>query len=221
MANPNVLGAPSIKFHSVDRILGVKELTPSTDPNSEYQTENIVLLNPPNSGKVFKISKIMFSLQRVYENSNDKLNRGFYLDLITDITDPSIANVELETPEYVTEGNGVYLDFESINDFSESICRIFNTVGTGNYARTNLILETDLQDVPMITRTILPSYDASGDLFFNSFVDQGGYFYLHEGQAFACWAEGQTERSGEPPNHEFTEYNMGRARIHFLYEEIG
>lgn len=189
MANPNILNSTSVKYHSIDVILDTELFTPSSSLTSDYQTKNIVLRNNVNSGKVFKITRIALSNQKVGRLTS--VSRNFYLTYITDYTDSSIGDTGYP---YNPPASGIYYGESRIFILSRTI-----SVGTTPANITN-------------TYPVLPPIedwaDNAGFLFHNC-----DHFYLKEGAALECYA---TANGYDPP---IADWYQGRARIHINYEE--
>jgi hypothetical protein len=174
MANPNILNSTSVKYHSIDVILDTQLFTPSSTLTSDYQTKNIVLRNNVNSGKVFKITRIALSNQKVGGRNGP---RSFYLTYITDYTDSSIGDTSLGYFTLYGESR-IFILSRDID------------VNTTPYNITN-------------TYPVLPPIEdwagGSGFLFHNC-----DHFYMKEGAALECYATagGYTLEQG-PPNAEY------------------
>jgi hypothetical protein len=83
MANPNILTASSVVgITTLKRSTDGRLKTRSTDTNSDYYTQNIVIYNPASSGKLFKITDII-----IINTSNG--SREFSVRLVLHLDDPN------------------------------------------------------------------------------------------------------------------------------------
>jgi len=204
MANPNILDATSVKYFNLVESVALLNHTPSTSATSDYQTKTLVLKNLVNSGKVLKINRLYYSLQRVYSRTTTG-GVTFNLHFITDYTASDIVDRTYSfatSPYYTPTDDG----------FSKSVIispsRTIGAVGSSTFAKF---------------LTILPSQDTTLTGLFDQFITNE-YLYLNEGQALAIWANGyggETLGTGETEidHRRQSEYFLGRARVHIQYEE--
>lgn len=162
MANPNILNSTSVKYYSIQTVLDADLFTFSTSLTSDYQTKNIVLRNELNSGKIFKITRIVISNQALTTRSGQ--NRDFEVTFIKDYTDSTTG------------------DFGSYSG-SNSAINTFATSRVGRINSTIVNLAVNFYGVKTVSKVLLPSGNTT-DLYYNT-----NFIYLMEGNAIEAYAE--------------------------------
>ena len=152
-----------------------------------------------NSGKVLKINRIRFSLQRVYNRSTTS-SGYFSLDFITDYTASDIV-------DRTYSGASSPLFIPSNDGYSSSVIRTPGTTlgPVGGSTAAEFL-------------TVFPPLNTTGDGFLDQFTTNE-YLYLNEGQALAIWMNDYGSSTDPTDQRRQTEYFIGRGRVHIQYEE--